>query len=129
RDGRACRDGAHRRSPRAPTATRSGRTAATIRWSWQNVSLVGDAVDGPDRAPALAAGTLPVVRLGAEAAAAAAVHRLPLQQLAGEVAQDQEVLARLALDPVHGGVDQRHQATHRRALAQLGGEEIHAHPL
>src|SRR5690242_8545165 len=91
--------------------------------------LVGHAMNRTNRAPALATGALPVVRLGAEAAAAAAVHRLALQQLLGEVTQDQEVVPSLALDLVHGGVDQRHQSAYRRTLTQLAGQEIHRDPL
>src|ERR1700743_1384649 len=76
-------------------------------------SFIGDTVNRPDRAPAFAAGTLPVMRLGAETAVAAAIHGLPFQQLAGEVAQDQEIFPGLAFDLVHGGIDQGHQAAHR----------------
>src|SRR5690242_3347250 len=88
------------------------------------VLLVHHAVDGSDGAPVLAARALPVMRLRAEAATAAAVHRLPFHQLAGEIAQDQKVFARFPGGPVEGGINQRHQASHRRALAQLPGQEI-----
>src|SRR6185312_2412476 len=85
------------------------------------MSLAGHAMDRPDGAPALAARALPVMGLGAKAAPVAAIHRLPFQQFGGEVAQYQEIVMGLALHLVHGGVDQRHQAAHRRTLAQLRG--------
>src|ERR1700749_4469299 len=82
-------------------------------------SFVGHAMDGANRAPVLAAGALPVMRLGAKTATAAAVHGLPFQQLLGEVAEDEEILARLAFHLVHGGIDQRHQSANGRTLPKL----------
>src|SRR5215469_10067800 len=87
-------------------------------------SLIGDTVDRPDRAPAFAAGALPVMRLGTETTMTATVHRLPFKQLLREIAQDQEIFARLAFDLIHRGIDQCHQPTHRRTLPQLRGQEF-----
>src|SRR6185437_10240508 len=87
-------------------------------------SLAGNAMDWPDRAPALATGALPVVRLGTEAATAAAVHCLALQQFSGQIAQDEEVLACFTFDLVHRRIEQGHQPAHRRALTQLRGQEV-----
>src|SRR6478735_5632919 len=81
--------------------------------------LARDAVDRPDRSPRLAARTLPVVRLGAEPAAAAAVHGLAFDQLSRQILQNEQVFARFALGLVECRANQGHEAAHRRPLAQL----------
>src|SRR6185312_857945 len=92
-------------------------------------SFIGNPMNGSDGAPVLATGALPMMGLGAEATTTAAVHRLPFQQLAHELAQYLEVLPRLTVDLVHGGVDQGHQPAYRWSLAQLRSKKFHRLPV